>query len=703
MTFNSQTIHLLSYSISSLVLIILGSPLSYASIDKNTSLPPRLFIEGTTVSNTFGKGDLMLPLFGQNNQLIHGDIQAKYGNQNAWVLSGGLGTRTIQNQAILGAYFFTDYNKTPNGNYFTVLNPGLEVMTNHWDWHLNGYAPLGKKYKTIRILNSNQAGKTNTQFFSGHTQYNRLFDLIEDVGPGADLELGFTPSSFKRTRAFVGGYYFTPKYTSNVRGVEAGFEIPLNYSWASLEVRDTYDNVNKNTFVLTLRLKFGGLNKTDGLEIHNRLLDRIPRHLGSYDRGDGIPSKKEIIYKGRTVVEQNNLWFFNPDSYETLAFEPTSFQSCTFEHPCVGLSQSRIDAINGLSPNAKLYLSSGLYTNQNTGASFNIRNGQYIYGRTTDFSQPALNLDRPLINDSLFLEGNNNVYNLRVNGQSVETLSTGGELLPFQVGILIKESSFGNVNLYNSEVTATSSLNNVIALANNANAALLTINNSNLISNSINNPGAITVGVGNLRTGSLTMNNSTINATTIDTINNGNVVFGAVNNESGKFIISNTSIAVNATHGSFASGILNNASLGLGLGTVTVNNSTISTTGFDVNQLAGIVNQANNVGGISSDINVNQSTITINSNNNGGGIAAGVIAQGTGDVSLTNSAINSSGDSGTITGILIADATASVNLLKSTISINTSGTATGTPITSMGNLNDQGGNQCFQNGVPVTC
>ncbi|WP_028374390.1 inverse autotransporter beta domain-containing protein [Legionella lansingensis] len=140
-------------------------------------LPPRLNIWGSTGNNTFGEGDAMIPLSGNPNQILYGDISGKYGDDRAWYVSGGLGGRKIvRNTTILGAYFFTDYNKTPNANYFTVLNPGIELMSNRWDGHLNGYVPIGKRKDLMGIFTTNQLGKPNMSFFSGHAQYEPLFD-----------------------------------------------------------------------------------------------------------------------------------------------------------------------------------------------------------------------------------------------------------------------------------------------------------------------------------------------------------------------------------------------------------------------------------------------------------------------------------------------------------------------------------------------
>jgi hypothetical protein len=642
----------------------------------------------------------MIPLWGNINQSFYGDIVAKYGDDRAWLFSAGMGARKIHNNTIFGAYLFGDYNKTPNANYFTVLNPGIEFMTNQWDGHLNGYLPITQRNKLMGVFTGNQVGIPNTFYFTGHTAYDKLFDLIENVGPGADMEVGHTFSSLNRTRIFAGSYYFSPKYTSNVKGLEAGFETPLKYKGASIELRDSYDNVMHNTFALTVRFTFGGLDKTGVPDIHDRMLDRIPRHLGNLHSGDGIPSQKKLVDTGRRVVVQNNIWFFNPGNDFA---SPTDFQSCTFEHPCLGLSQARIDAINGLSGSANFYLSSGTYNNPLVGAGYNFYNGQNLFGRTSNFMQLATGGNRALINDSLIFNGNSVIYNVKVDGHTIKNLDTGGAIATLQIGLLVPTTAIGDVNIYNSDFSSNSITNNTIAVANNSNLSSLNIYNSTIASSNTNLAGSITAGAGNLGAGKLNITNSAITATGSDIASNFNLVFGVINNEAGLINIENSSIVVASTNGGLLAGVLNNSTDGSGLGTVSINQSTISANGNNVGLVSGIFNQANNGGGVSSDINVNQTVISITSNINGGGTAAGIFSSGTGKANINNSVINATGDSGNISGITVADPTATVNLLNTTIALNISGTATGAPIQNGGTFNDNGGNQCLQNGVVVPC
>lgn len=672
-------------------------------INNRFPLPPRLSISGSAGTSTFGEGDVMIPVWGNPNQIIYGDVTAKYGDDSAWLASAGLGARKIvRDNTILGAYFFTDYNKTPNTNYFTVLNPGIEFMTNQWDGHLNGYVPVGQKSVSMNTFTANQLGMTNMGFFRGHTQYDTLFALIENVGPGVDLEVGhtFNSSYLKRTRVFAGGYYFNPKYTANVNGVEAGFEMPLKYEWASVELRGSHDNVNQNMLLLTLRFTLDGLNRSKAPDIHDRMLDRIPRHLGNLYNGDGIPSEKKIINTGRAAVVRDNIWFFYADGTPSIV---QGLQSCTFEHPCIGLAQTQIDSINSLAPMANFYLSSGTYNNPDVGSGFNFYNGQNIFGRTVGFTQLATGNDRPLVNDTIILNGRNNISNLRVNGNSIETIETGGAPVTLKVGILAAPSSIGNINIYNSDINQTSTTNNVIGVANTSNQGSFNIYNTNITTDVTNVAGGLAVGLGNFRTGGLNIYNSSIAVSNTEVVSNFNLAFGLVNNEAGLVTVSNTSIIANMANGGVVGGILNNSSVGGGLGAVTIKGAAITVNCDNSSIAVGILNQANNVQGDSANVGISQSTISVTLNNNPGASASGVLTSGNGTVSIDNSAINGAANDGSISGIVVDGPTATANFHNTIISLNASGGAVATPTQNAGTLNDNGGNQCFVNGVSGPC
>jgi hypothetical protein len=661
-------------------------------------LPPRISFSGTSGTNTFGEADAMVPLYGNIDQIVYGDATVKYGDDHAWLAGLGLGGRKIIDNRILGTYLFIDYNKSSNSNYYTVLSPGFEYITNIWDGHLNGYLPIGQKKYLISTLPANQYGINGSTFFRGHIEYDSLYDLLEDVGPGVDIEVGHTFPSLKRVRVFGGAYYFTPKYTSNVNGLEAGVEMPLKFKWSSLEVRDSYDNVNRNTFVLTLRLTFGGLDKSAEADIHDRMLDRIPRHLGNLNNGDGIPSQKATINTGRTTVVRDNIWFFNAGGTPTIV---QGGQSCTYENPCFGLAQTQIDAINGIAPNANFYINSGNYNNPLVGSGFSFYNGQNVFGRTSNFRQTANGDARPLLNDSLMLNGNNSINNIRIFGNSEFTINASGTPTTLLTGALVTQTATGIVSINNSDVASTATVLNAAAVINGSATTTLNINNSTLSATLTNITGGLVIGAGNISYGTLNINNSSITVNQSELVNSFNIVFGVVNNENGIINIANSNINVSALNAGLSAAVLNNSTVGIG--TINISDSALIVASDGTMLTADVFNQANNIPGIGGVVNINRTTLTMTSNNNGGGIGAGVFNSADSTVNVTNSSINSNGNDGTIGGIVNSDPASKINLQNNIISVNLNGTAVGGPIINGGVYTDNGGNQCFLNGAPVPC
>lgn len=689
------------------VIICLVPSLSFAINSNNPSA--RLSIWGAGATRVFGEGDGMLAHWTNDKQLFFANGTAKYGNNDAWLGSLGLGNRTIVNgRTIVGGYVFADYNRTPYNNSFTVVNPGLELMTLRWDAHLNGYIPASKKNRVINLYTASQLGLSERRFFSGHAEYSALFNSIETVGPGADFEIGRTVYSLNQTRFFVGGYYFSPQnnnairgfgFSDSIKGIGAGLEAPLRYQNMKVGVRDTYDNLNHNTIAVTLRITFGGFDNNKQT-IQQRMLDVIPRHFGSLRSGDGIPSKKFVVQSNRSLLVQNNLWFFNGDGSPSTV---SGIQNCTFENPCIGLSQAQIDAINILSPNANFYLNSGTYNNPVTGTGYAFYNGQSIYGRTNNFSVAAFGNNRPVINSSLLLEGNNTLSNLIINGNVPVELDSGMMATQiFQPAVITDWDSVGAVNILGSDLQSSSTTNNVagVAFQSRAGGATMNIVNSTITTNASGT--LIAVGAANLQNNVLNINNSILVSNSTDPSNTSALGFGVVNNQGGIVNINNSAISTTVTNSpGLAVGVLNNSSDGTGLGTVNISRTTINTIGENTDVTAAILNQANNLANISGTVNVTESSLFARSNN--GNNTAAAATTGTGTLNIFNSNLISTGNAGSVFGLAGYDASSSFTYAGNTIAVNILNAATGMPVLVNGSVNNLGSNLCFNNGVQVPC
>lgn len=685
------------------IILFILSTSSFSALDNKYSKAflPRISLWGSSGSTSFAESDVMFPLLSNSNQIFYLDAIAKYGENTSWVASLGLGLRRIvSSDTIIGGYIFTDYNRTANAHYFTIISPGIEWMTNNWDAHVNGYIPVGKNHSVTNTLTPNQLGLGNLNFYQGHAEYQPVFEKIESVGSGIDFEIGrtFHFTSAQRARIFAGGYYFDLKYSQNINGVEAGIELPLKYRWASLEIQDSYDNVNWNTLLLTFRLTFGGIDKTDQPIIQERMLDRIPRYVGSLNYGDGIPSEQSIVSRGRSAIIINNIWFFNPDGTPTTIL---GIQNCTFEHPCVGLAQNQIDTINILTPNANLYFGSGTYINPQQGLGYHIYNGQQLSGFTPDFSQLATGDNRPILNDSLILAGNNTVNNLQVFAHSEVNISTGGMFVPIQTGIFVSPTASGIANINNTRVVSINSTLNSAGIVNNSPTATVNINQSDFVSETLNVPGSVTIGAANVGSGTLNVINSSIAVSEADTVNNFNVVFGIINNENGTINIANSNIMANTINAGLTAGILNNSTTGSGF--INISQSTVTVNAENSNLAADIFNQANNISGVGGIVNIDQSALNITTNNNSGGLTGGIINSADSTVNLARSTIVSNSDDGTVAAVINSDSVSKFSLQNNVLAINLTGTAIGAPVVDNGIILNNTGNQCFVDGVAVPC
>lgn len=374
---------------------------------------PRVFLDGTAAPKGFLYGDTMIPLVGNSGGFAFLDGTGKGGTDKGWLGAIGTGARGIWRNAIFGGYVFGEYDHTVLGNNYWMMNPGLEIMTPHWDLRANGYLPFGNKENINNIYFGSQLGVT-CPFFTGHQQFDQVYNDVNEVAPGLDAQIGYIIPKARRTRVFGGGYYYFFKHAADIRGAVVGVELPLNQT-ISLLFRDSYDNVNKNTSVFTLRVYFGGINKVDENDIHERLLDPMERHIGVLYTGSGIPAEQVLYDTGQLKLVRNNIWFFSPPVASTTT-SITNTTACTYENPCSStqFTQTNINNINSIATGANFYLAdNGIYTI----GPMTLNYGQSIYGRTADFGAAAPG--SPVLLGNLTLVGNNTLQAFRLMNEFV--------------------------------------------------------------------------------------------------------------------------------------------------------------------------------------------------------------------------------------------------------------------------------------------
>lgn len=673
-------------------------PVNHDMTLKTIGMPyhSRGIANGTLAQRTnFFDGDILFPVIGNNDWIAYIDGAGKYGDDEAWLGSGGLGYRGILGEQLLGSYVFLDANTSINNNLFWILNPGVEIMNTTWDAHLNGYIPASSRQQFLGQFSGTELGM-NTTFFRNHTQYDSVFRSLEAIGPGLDGEVGYTWGRLYNARSYVGGYHFNVSEGPNINGIEGGIEVPIN-QFASVIVHDAYDKIQKNTAMLSLRLTFGAIPKNKPItDVRERMLDPLRRHLGSLQTGAGIPIIKETKDVGLQVL-LDNIWFFTPNAS---AFDPLAgFGNCTFEHPCGSLNQTAISGINSLASNANFYINSGTYDSVVGGLS--LFNGQKFYGRQAHFAAAAQGANRPLINNSLFLNGNNTVDSVQITANTVAPAV--GSLGASLAGVQVNADAAGPILINNVLINASadSVLYDVdgIRIVANANPSTVTTVSNTTINTSISSSfNQYVRGIVNASDNTLIVKDSEITANTLNGSGNlgqgGSIAIKNFSNASA--VISNSRLIGNSIGSYDAEGLQSD-----GNGNVVVYNSTIiaNVTGG----LAGTRSLA--VTAFPGNITLNNSTILATQNNSATYNAFAIFNDG-GLINLNNSSATVSINSnvGNSTGIY-NDNNGVTNSILSQISASAPLGATVEAIVNVngGAFNSDVGTQCFENGVLVPC
>ncbi len=385
---------------------------------------------GTTPSRAFAKTDGMLPIYGDTKGFFYADTMEKYGGGKEWVASIGTGFRQILgNVLILGGYAFFDRNRVGQSNYFTMVNPGIEIYDQYWDFHINVYFPDGKQKHFRGRYFGDQIQTTDFIRFSGHEEFDRYFDIFDEVSRGGDVILGHTFPRAHNFRIFVGGYYYRYQNAGNFGGVEGGFELPLE-KYVVLDVRNSYDHVAGDTFAIGVRFLLGGIPQIDKETLEDHLLDVIRRHLGTLNTGAAVRVRKVVKNTGVDGVELDKIWFFrDPTGFPFIMAD--GLANCTFEHPCYApaFNQFTVTSINKLQHGAHLYFAGpAVYPIVNGAAvpgpagvmlashRVALYPGQTLSGRDWDFVLPAPEVSHPIIVGGIDLDDNNNVNHLTISG-----------------------------------------------------------------------------------------------------------------------------------------------------------------------------------------------------------------------------------------------------------------------------------------------
>ena len=223
--------------------------------------PPRLFAWGMAGNEGIGRADFLLPLVSnQCNSLFYTDLQGQVGSDHAKYYGLGLGYRGIGSAGLFGGYLFYDRNYSRGRNLYSFINPGIEFKRPCWEMRVNGYIPVSRRERRgvpFPEIFSDTCGVNlnNDQIvFIGHQEFVHRYHTFEEVGPGADGEVGVHLPYGRGISLYAGGYYYQFHNVDNIKGAEARAVIRIKPTLA-LTAEASYDNQQHGAIV-------GGLKNT---------------------------------------------------------------------------------------------------------------------------------------------------------------------------------------------------------------------------------------------------------------------------------------------------------------------------------------------------------------------------------------------------------------------------------------------------------
>lgn len=470
--------------------LLLTSALSNASFASNGDeniwqqphpLKPNVTFWGLGGNQIIGNLQGLIPIGATNpNSIFYGAAEAagSFKKSNGYAAGVAAGYRKVLNNSfILGGYFFADYNRSPYGHYFWVVNPGLEALGNIWDFRANAYFPTTRNHWLGREDFAENIGITKFEKALGHIRFDHLFQTDEEVSPGLDAEIGrlIPITKHSNLRAYIGGYHYFMDKTNQITGVESRIVFPIS-KLVSLEARDSYDKVRKNVFMGGIRVTFGGYNNEEkvNLGITGRLLDPIEHNFGNYASANSIAVNKEYVDKGNDYQLPGSFWYFDNTPHNK-----NSTGDGTFEHPFNAIDLRSLLLVD-FSKNVQMYIASGISPYDLSSLPEHrlaLFTNYSIYGRTSNFTRAASGSLRPTLNGGIIAYGGNTIKDIQLNSQNNNFGSAGALFLD---GILSKNIIKVDINDVNINVAE----NKADATGIGGMNAQVTINNSQITTSS---------------------------------------------------------------------------------------------------------------------------------------------------------------------------------------------------------------------------
>lgn len=230
---------------------------------------------------SLAKGDFFLPLYQTQDYLLFTNIRATFDDDSNREGSIGLGARRLLDNWIVGGYGYFDLRESSNDNTFTQGTVGFELLSEEWDFRINGYI-TEKEEERVDDLNVIEINGNQVQARFGQ----------ERALPGMDVEVGRKLPVLEDTRIFVGGFHYDANDFDKVSGPKARLEtrfhdVPVFSSAAkgtriTLGIEYSDDSLRGSQIIglLQLRVPFGAHTKVDAPKLtalERRMMESVVR------------------------------------------------------------------------------------------------------------------------------------------------------------------------------------------------------------------------------------------------------------------------------------------------------------------------------------------------------------------------------------------------------------------------------------------
>lgn len=218
-------------------LLAVTTALSAIAVQASASEPakkwqPTVELEGRTNSDrSILYPKLLIPLAQNENSMLFTDLRMRADDNSSEEYNVGLGYRQIHNGLIFGAYGFVDHLSSATGNNYWQGTAGLELLSEDWDFRLNGYLPESTKNV---LTPGTPAGLVIDS--GGNFGLSSGGGLRERAMPGVDGEIGYRlPIDMVDMRLFGGFYHFSADGFEDVSGPKARAELTVKHEhWNTL-------------------------------------------------------------------------------------------------------------------------------------------------------------------------------------------------------------------------------------------------------------------------------------------------------------------------------------------------------------------------------------------------------------------------------------------------------------------------------------